>query len=168
MFEIGEYVVYGNKGVCEVKDIGAINIPGMSQEKQYYTLLQVFSRGSKIMTPVDSDKVVLRKVIDAKKAKKLLDKIDDLNPVWIQNDKEREQLFTEIIRSADTEKLFEMMVALAKRKERRIADGKKATSTDERFYHAAEDILFGEMSISLDKSREEVKKLIREKMESLA
>ena len=83
-----------------------------------------------------------------------------MNPVWIQNDKEREQRFTEILRSADTRSLFEMIIALHHRKERRLAAGKKATSTDERYSHAAEDILFGELGISLGIARDEVKDFV--------
>ena len=133
MFEVGEYVVYGNKGVCKVNSVGPVDIPG---------------------------KVVLRRVLTSKEAKDLINDAAHMNPVWIQNDKEREQRFTEILRSADTRSLFEMIIALHHRKERRLAAGKKATSTDERYSHAAEDILFGELGISLGIARDEVKDFV--------
>lgn len=160
MFDIGEYVVYGNKGVCKVNKIGPIDIPGMSSDRQYYTLSQVFTRGSTIFTPVDNDKSVLRKVLSSKEAKALIGEATTMKPVWIQNDKEREQKFTETLRSADTRSLFEMIISLYQRRERRLADGKKATSTDERYFHAAEDILLGELGISLGMGKDEVKDLI--------
>ena len=160
MFEVGEYVVYGNKGVCKVNSVGPVDIPGIPKERQYYTLSQVYTRGSTIFTPVDSDKVVLRRVLTSKEAKDLINDAAHMNPVWIQNDKEREQRFTEILRSADTRSLFEMIIALHHRKERRLAAGKKATSTEERYSHAAEDILFGELGISLGIARDEVKDFV--------
>ena len=46
------------------------------------------------------------------------------------------------------------------RRERRIADGKKATSTDERYFHAAEDILFGEIGVVLGVNKNEVKDIL--------
>ncbi|MCR4748541.1 MAG: CarD family transcriptional regulator [Lachnospiraceae bacterium] len=167
MFEIGEYVVYGNKGVCKVSKIGPIDIPGMSKERQYYTLSQVYTRGSTIFTPVDNDKGVLRRILTPEEAKELIDEAADMNPVWIQNDKEREQKFTETLRSADTRSLFEMIIALYHRKERRLADGKKATSTDERYFHAAEDILYGELGVSLGIGKDEVKDFIIKEFETV-
>jgi len=167
MFEIGEYVVYGNKGVCKVNKVGPIDIPGMSKERQYYTLSQVYSRGSTIFTPVDNENAVLRRVLTSEEAKELIDEAADMNPVWIQNDKEREQKFTEALRSADTRSLFEMIIALYHRKERRLADGKKATSTDERYFHAAEDILYGELGVALGIGKDEVKGFIEKEFENV-
>lgn len=157
MFEIGEYVVYGNKGVCEITNIGTIDIPGMPADRQYYTMNQLFTRSSTIFTPVDNEKSVLRKVLSKDEANKLIEGIRGYKPVWIQNDKQREQMFTDALRTADSRTLSEMIISLHQRKERRIADGKKATSTDERYFHAAEDILYGELEVALGLSREEVK-----------
>ncbi len=53
-----------------------------------------------------------------------------------------------------------MIKVLANRRDERVASGKKATSTDERYYHAAEDILYGEFGISLGMSREQVKTFV--------
>ena len=39
MFSIGEFVVYGNKGVCEVRKIGPIDIPGMSADRETRRIL---------------------------------------------------------------------------------------------------------------------------------
>lgn len=160
MFDIGEYVVYGNKGVCEVKKIGPVDIPGMSSDRNYYTLSQVYTKGSTIYVPVDKEDSGLRYVLTKEEVNELIDEIQSMKPVWIQNDKEREQLFTENIRKADTKRLVEMMIALYERRERRIADGKKATSTDERYFHAAEDILFGEIGVVLGVNKNEVKDIL--------
>ena len=160
MFDIGEYVVYGNKGVCEVKKIGPVDIPGMSSERNYYTLSQVYTKGSTIYVPVDKEDSGLRYVLSKDEVNELIDEIPSMKPVWIQNDKEREQLFTENIRKADTKRLIEMMIALYERRERRIADGKKATSTDERYFRAAEDILFGEIGVVLGVNKNEVKDIL--------
>lgn len=162
MYSVGEYVVYGNKGVCEVKNVGPIDIPGMSADRTYYTLMQLGSRGSTIFVPVDKEDSGLRKVISKNDAYVLIDEVPSMKPVWIQNDKEREQLFTNILRTADIKGLIEMIIVLYQRRERRIADGKKATSTDERYFHAAEDILYGELGVSLGVEKDKVKGIIWE------
>lgn len=160
MFEVGEYVVYGNKGVCQIKSIGPVSMPGVSKDRLYYTMSQVYLRGSTIFTPVDNDNHSLRRVMSQEEAQVLVSKINQIEPVWIRDDKERERIFTEALRQADSMELCKMMVSLSHRKEERLAGGKKATSTDERYFHAAEDILFGELCISLGIKREEVREYI--------
>ena len=46
MFEKGEYVVCGNKGVCVVEDVTTLNISGIDQERKYYILKPVYMAGS--------------------------------------------------------------------------------------------------------------------------
>ena len=41
MFEIGDYIIYGNHGVCRVEDIVAL-IFGVDQSKKCYTLHRCF------------------------------------------------------------------------------------------------------------------------------
>ena len=38
MFEIGEYIVYGVKGVCRIEDITHIDISGADKDRLYYVL----------------------------------------------------------------------------------------------------------------------------------
>ena len=42
----------------------------------------------------------------------------------------------------------------------RIAEGKKVTASDERYFHMAEESLYGEFAIALGIEREEVKDFI--------
>jgi CarD family transcriptional regulator len=159
MFEVGEYVVYGNKGVCKIKSVGPINMPGISSERLYYTLTQVFLKGSTIFTPVDNIGT-LRRILTKEEAKELIEDIKNIKPEWNRDDKARERYFTESLKMADSRELSKMIISLYHRKEERLADGKKATSTDERYFHAAEDILLGELSVALGKDRDEIRDYI--------
>ena len=38
MFEIGEYIIYGTKGVCQVMDITSMDMDGMPRDTMYYIL----------------------------------------------------------------------------------------------------------------------------------
>lgn len=155
MFEVGDFVVYGNKGVCQIISVGSIDMPGVPKDKLYYTMSQVYLRNSTIFTPVDTDK--LRRVLTKDEAKTLIESISSIIPVTMSDDKEREKFFTETLRTADCQALLEMIILLYHRRESRIANGKKATSTDERYFHAAEDILYGELGIALGLKKEEVR-----------
>ncbi len=123
---------------------------------------QVYLRGSTIFTPVDNEKKALRKVLTKSEAKKLIAGIKDIKPQWVKDDKERDRMFTDILRTADCKELCNMIISLYHRKEERIAGGKKATSTDERYFHAAEDILYGELGIVLGMDKEKVRDCIME------
>ena len=160
MFEVGDFIIYGSKGVCQIQKIGPLEMPGVSKEKLYYTLSQVYLKASTIFTPVDSNKIKMRKILTKMQTDQLIDDIRNLEPEWIADDKERERIYTEALRNGDCKSLFKMIIALYKRKEKRIADGKKATSTDEKFFHAAEDILYGELAIPLGINKEDVRDYI--------
>ena len=51
MYQIGDYIVYGNEGVCRVDEIAPFHIPGMTAERLYYTLTPLY-HDEKIYTPV--------------------------------------------------------------------------------------------------------------------
>ena len=63
MFEVGEYIVYGCKGVCQVEEITHIDIPGSNKDRLYYVLAPLEDRNGKIYAPTDNAKVAMRKVI---------------------------------------------------------------------------------------------------------
>ena len=38
MFEIGEFIVYGHKGICKVEDITYLDMSGADKDRLYYVL----------------------------------------------------------------------------------------------------------------------------------
>ena len=54
MFEVGEYIVYGCKGVCQVEEITHIDIPGSNKDRLYYVLAPLEDRNGKIYAPTDN------------------------------------------------------------------------------------------------------------------
>lgn len=156
MFEIGDYIIYGNSGVCEVVEIGPIQLNGRDNDKLYYTLEPVYEKGSKVYTPVGNKKVLMRKIISKEEAFELIDNIPNIEFEIDLTDKERERSIKESLRTIDCEEWIKILKALHHRKQERHADGKKMTSSDEKFMQAAEDCLYGELSISLDMPKEEI------------
>ena len=59
MFEVGEYIVYGCKGVCQVEEITHIDIPGSNKDRLYYVLAPLEDRNGKIYAPTDNAKVAM-------------------------------------------------------------------------------------------------------------
>ena len=110
MFEVGEYIVYGCKGVCQVEEITHIDIPGSNKDRLYYVLAPLEDRNGKIYDtrlsngPIES---LNRKVKDLKRlgrgfrnfehfrnrflyatrALPVLNGVSDYNPVsYLEND----------------------------------------------------------------------------------
>ncbi|MBQ8281113.1 MAG: CarD family transcriptional regulator [Lachnospiraceae bacterium] len=164
MFEVGDYVVYGNNGVCVVDEITHMEMKGVDNHKLYYRLKPVDNRGSKIFTPVDNTKVVIRRMITKKEAEELIDALPAMEPVWVPNDKQREEIYKDVVRSCDPSQWFRIILTLYNRKQERIAQGRKITSMDERYFKQVENCLYSELSLALDCNRDEVIGIIRQRV----
>ena len=86
MFEAGELIMCGGHGVCRVTAITGNPIDKLDKKRKYYILEPVFEKGSTIYTPVDNDKIVMRKILDEKAAKLLIGRIPDIETVWIKEE----------------------------------------------------------------------------------
>lgn len=167
MYELGDYIIYGNHGVCRVEDIGSLNISGIDKSIECYTLQPVYSKASTLYTPVDNDKVPMRKVISNEEAVELIKQIPDAPLLWIDNDKQREEAYKSALRDRDCMDWVKIIKTLYVRKQERLSQGKKLTFTDEKYLAIAQDFLYGELSIAMDKDKDEVEILVMDCLEQL-
>ena len=165
MFEIGEYIVYGSKGVCRVEDITHVDIPGANKDSLYYILRQIEGGTGTIYAPTDNEKVVMRKVITREAAEDLIRRMPDIEQLWIDDDKKREAIYKEAIRTCDYNEWVSMIKALYFRKRERTAQGKKVTALDEKYLKAAENELYSELSLILEIPKSEVVNYIKEQIQ---
>lgn len=93
MFEKDELIMCGGHGVCRVVDIVDNPIDRLDKRRKYYLLEPVFVKGSTIYTPVDNDKVIMRKIMNKEEAEDLIEHIKLIDTVWIQEEKRREQMY---------------------------------------------------------------------------
>lgn len=162
MFKAGDYIVHGRNGVCRVEDITHIDVSGADKEQLYYILVPLKSAESKIFYPVDSDKVVTRSVVTKKEAEKIVSEIENIEPLWIDNDRQREAKYKDAISSCDCHQLICIIKTLYQRNRDRMAQGKRATYIDDRYLREAKENLHGEFAIALGIEKEEVEKYISE------
>ncbi len=160
MFEKGSYVVYGNSGICKVEDITHIDIPDSDSKRMYYVLTSVTNKGNRSFIPVDNVKVVIRNIINKDEAMELIDNIPEIEEIWIDNDKAREEKYKEYSRTCDCRNWVSIIKTIYLRKEQRIEQGKKMTSTDERYFRIAEDNLYSELGFALNKDKSEMEDFI--------
>lgn len=157
VFQIGDYVICSNKGVCEVENITVLNISGADKEKEYYILKPLYSAGSTVYVPVDSQKDhTMRKVLERTEAERLIGTIPEIPLLVITNDKMNEQMYKDCMKSNDCQELVKLIKTIHQRKQKRIQAGRKITAVDAKYFHLAEENLYGELAVALDLSREEV------------
>ena len=166
MFQVGDLIVYGNAGVCRVEKIGRPNVAGAPEGIDYYTLSPYYSQNGTIYTPCDNDKVVMRPVISKKEARKLVKEIPSIQLLIIPDEKKREERYKETMRTCDCREFVSILKTIYVRKQERLAEGKKVTASDEKYFSMAEDKLYGELAIALEMEKTKVKEYIKGKVES--
>ena len=95
MFEIGEYIVYGVKGVCRIEDITHIDISGADKDRLYYVLAPVGDGSGRIYAPTDNQKITMRKVISREEADQLIEDMPKIEQLWVPDDRQREAKYKE-------------------------------------------------------------------------
>lgn len=164
MFEKGDYMVYGTTGVCQVEEITELKMKGSSDAKLYYVLRPCFQKGNTIFTPINNEKIVMRGIMSKEEAEALVAQIPEIEVFLETDDKERERQYKEAIKSGNSGEWIRIIKTCYLRSRKREAEGKRATTVDERYFRAAEDHLYSELSVSLGIVREQVKDYITEKL----
>ncbi len=161
MYQIGDYVVKANAGVCRVADIQEMSLTDTSESKLYYLLLPLENANRKIYIPVNptgNNKV--RKVMSADEAWQMILAIPKIESVVIQNEKQREQQYKQAIQSCNPKLLVGLIKNVYQKRMKRMAEGKKNTIVDERYFKLAEDNLYEELAFALGKNKEDISQII--------
>ena len=168
MYQTGEMIVYGSEGVCRVEAIGRLNLSGIHQEKDYYTLAPVYREG-KIYTPVDS-KVFMRPVIGSEAAQALIRAIPDIEGEHYSERNLRllNEHYQTLLSTHQCEDLVQVIKSAYARRQARHAQGSKPGQVDERYMKRAEDLLHGELAIALDIPKDQVAEYIAQALKELA
>lgn len=167
MFEKGGYIVYGTTGVCQVEEITGMKMKGASDEKLYYVLRPCFQKGNTIFTPVNNEKIAMRAVMSKKEAEALVKQIPEIEELNEADDKERERLYKEAIKSCNPGGWIRIIKTSYLRSRKREAEGKRATTVDERYFRAAEEHLYAELAVALGMEKDDVRQYIGQKIELL-
>lgn len=164
MFEIGDFVIKANSGICRVDDIGHLDISTVNKERLYFFLTPLNEANAKLYVPTDKADSGLRRVVTEEEAWKIIDAIPEIDEAWIADDKQREQKYKEVIQSCDLEKLISIVKNMYHRKQKRTAQGKKNTSVDEHFFKLAENNLYTELAFAIGRNKEDMQEIIEGKI----
>lgn len=164
MFEIGDYIVCSNNGICTVEDISTIDVPDVDPKRLYYILQPVYAKTSVVYIPVDNEKIIMRKVLTKEQVNELIDHIPEIETIREMNDKLREERFKECMKRHECKDWIKVIKTLYLRKQERVEKGQKVTATDARYLKTAEDNLYGEFAMALGIEKNEVEEFIERRI----
>ncbi len=156
MYKIGTVVVYGSEGVCEITEITSMKFANSENESLYYVLSPVSSRGSKVFVPCDNEALVskMQKVLTSAEIKEMI-RTSNEYPEWINDNRQRNRLFKEILMSYDRKKIL-CLAKLLHTIKTDDSDSRRLLTSDEEILKKIIKILHSEFSIVLDISPDEI------------
>ncbi len=156
MYQVGDWIFYGNTGACQVTDVSERKLPGMEKEMLYYTLRPLEDSCS-ISTPANG-KIFTRPLITREEAEALIDAIPEIDAQAYHNPVLRQlsEHYEKSLNTHDCLSLIKMTMSIHAKKEAAVSQKKKLGAVDEKFMKRAEDLLFGELSVALGICKAEV------------
>ncbi len=166
MFQIGDRVIYGGNGVCTIEGIQMIEVPHTDELKAYY-IIKPFYQECRISVPVDT-KIFMRHIISPEEANALLDEIPRVEAVPYYNSalRQLQEYYEQKMSSHNCVDLIEMTLSLYQKKREMLAQKRKFGAIDERYLKRAEDLLFGELAVVLERQKSEIRDMVAARLEA--
>lgn len=163
MYKIGSIVVYGTEGLCKICDITERTFG--KETSEYYVLSPLANEAETVFVPKNNEKVLkrMRPILSKERASELLEAAPSEYGEWVENDRERQQIYKQILLCGSSEDLLMMTRALYLHQIELLERGKKLHAADERFLKDAEKILFEELAYVYNITVAEVLPLITRK-----
>ena len=157
-YEKGDFVSKPVTGICKIEDILYLTPGDEKNKKLYYVMKPVEDEKEKIYIPVSNSR--LRLCLTKEEGWNLIKRIPEIPTAWTNNEKMREQSYKDAIKTNDPEALVAIIKMIYQRKQKRLAQGKKCTATDARYFQIAENLLYVELGVALEKPKQEICKTI--------
>lgn len=155
-YEIGDLVSKPVTGICKIEDILYLNPQDERNNKLYYLMKPIEDEKEKIYVPVSNADSRLRLCMTKKMAWSLIKRIPEIPTAWVNNEKMREQNYKEAVKANEPEALVSIIKMIYQRNQKRLAQGKKSTATDARYFQIAENLLYMELGVALGKPKQEI------------
>ena len=167
MYQVGEKILYGNTGVCQVKEIREVTDSKTKRSRLYY-VVQPLYQSCTISIPVDNDKVYMRPILTREEADRLIDRIPQVQGEAYHSRAVRDlsEHYAAALRTHDCGDLVELTKSIYTKKQDLARKKKKFGAVDERFMKRAEELLFGELAAALEIDREEVQDYISNRLKT--
>ena len=161
MFQIGDKVVYGVHGVCDIVEQEERVVD--RKKVTYLALEPVGQGGARYLVPTHNAAAMakLRHMLSREERDALVQSDAVRADGWIPDENQRKQTYREMISSGDRGKLMCMVRTLYRHKAAQTAAGRKCHLCDENFLRDAERLLIGEVSMILSVDADQAKQYLK-------
>lgn len=167
MFEIGERIIYGSEGVFTVLEYSSSPVD-KNDDRTFYVLRSSFGGESSIIyTPVDNSKVTMRRIMTREQALSLVERIPSILPLTVEIEKQRRDIYRDVIAHADAEGYVSLIKTVYERREQYARQKKRVSDTDADYEKKAKYCLYGELASALELQISEVERFIGERISAL-
>lgn len=148
MYNIGDLVIYSSHGVCRIDSICEKTYSGIT--RTYYVIHPIEDAGLTISAPVDKEQDIMQKLIDRNEAEEVLQSFQSPGVEWIEKNHDRTKKYSDIINTGDRKEISRIISTIMRKKHEVESNGKKLGESDRKLLLSTQNILFQELSISLD------------------
>lgn len=171
-FHVGDYIVYGNTGVCFVESVvtpdSADARHGFDQTRCYYVLKPLYQT-EVIYTPTDNRHVFMRPVISKEEAERLIDRIPSVQAetYYGENLQDLRNHYRSATETYNCEDLIALTMSIYAKRQDAELQKRKFGEVDGKYMKQAEEMLHGEFAVVLGMERDEVPAYIARRVDAI-
>ncbi|MBQ8342235.1 MAG: CarD family transcriptional regulator [Clostridia bacterium] len=144
MFAVGDHIVYGINGICRVAEIGPSPYD-KGDTRTFYLLIPVNNpMSSTIYTPVDNDRVPMRRLMTEEEIDALLVAIPSIEILTVPVEKQRREIYRTVIGELDPTGYVRVIKTVRRRRAELTAAHKHFPVTDLEYGRLAQHLLASE------------------------
>ena len=164
MFQVGEYIVYGTNGICRVEDVCPSPFDP-SDTRTYYLLVPLNNpMSSTIYTPVDNDRVPMRRLMTKGEIEALIADMPRIELLTVPVEKQRREIYRATIGTLAPHGYVQVIKTVHRRREELTAAHKHFPVTDLEYGRLAKHLLYSECAHVLGLSEENIEEYIHSRI----
>ena len=165
MYKINDYVIYGKSGACKITDIRTSENAEVNIDQLYY-VLQPLHESCVIFAPVNT-KTFMRPIISVDEAERLIDQIPAIHAEAYYNASTQglARYYETVLTEQNCADLIELSLSIHTKKQAAEQQNRKLGLIDERYMKQTEELLFGELSLTLGIPKDKVQGYIASRAE---
>ena len=167
MYQLKEYVNYGELGVCQITAVGPQ--PELNPTQLYYTIKPLEHPENTIYLPAEKadQSSSIRRIVSAQTALHLLEEeLPGLEIIEERNRKEKQTALEKAMKAHTCIEWCRILKTLYSSRVQASASARKKSTTEELLWKTAEECLAGELSFTLGESKEDIKKRIWDRLKA--
>lgn len=154
MFNVGDTIIYSAHGLCKIDDICEKTYGDTTGT--YYVLHPLGDSKLIINIPIDSNQVVMQKVMNREEAEEILHSFQQPGIEWIENVRQRTKQYNSLVNTGDRKEIAKVAITLMKKNREANRNKKKLYDHDRVLLTNIQNIMYKELAVSLDTSYEEI------------